>query len=155
LFHDDNTLLRTPASRAYPSLAVEPGVWRCFLVEPDHGVQVRDRGGWAHGAQRRNSTEFGLDSLLGAHAGARRVVRGRAATRRADRRRHDAAVAFDVCERFRAKVIADGDVSGVTISCGVAQLRSDELATELLLRADAALYQAEALGRDRVVIAAS
>lgn len=59
-------------------------------------------------------------------------------------------------ERLRA-AIADAPVggpAGVTASIGVAQLlESDADADELFRRADAALYEAKATGRDRVVAA--
>ena len=41
-------------------------------------------------------------------------------------------------------------VGKVTASFGVARLRADESATDLLRRADQRLYEAKALGRNRV-----
>jgi diguanylate cyclase len=46
-----------------------------------------------------------------------------------------------------------GEALRITVSIGVAQFRSDETATSLLARADAALYQAKDLGRNRVCAA--
>lgn len=46
-----------------------------------------------------------------------------------------------------------GPVSGVTASFGVAQLLPDEQAPSLLVRADRALYEAKARGRDMVTFA--
>jgi diguanylate cyclase len=43
-----------------------------------------------------------------------------------------------------------GNLANITISVGVAQFRSDDTAATLLGRADAALYQAKDLGRNRV-----
>jgi len=45
------------------------------------------------------------------------------------------------------------DAIRITVSVGVAQFRSDETAAALLARADAALYQAKELGRNRVCAA--
>lgn len=62
-----------------------------------------------------------------------------------------------VAERLRA-LVADGTTEvpfTVTISIGVAELRYDESATELLTRADAALYAAKVDGRNRVAAAAA
>ena len=58
-------------------------------------------------------------------------------------------------DRLRA-IIADLDWSAfspgmrVTISAGVATLRPDETPDTLLARADSALYQAKAQGRNRI-----
>jgi diguanylate cyclase (GGDEF)-like protein len=67
------------------------------------------------------------------------------------------AVALRVADRLRAAVATQkvitpsGEVIGVTMSCGVATLGEVPAATpdELLAYADAALYRAKALGRDR------
>lgn len=48
---------------------------------------------------------------------------------------------------------AGDDGVKITVSIGVAQFRSDETAAALLARADAALYQAKDLGRNRVCAA--
>jgi diguanylate cyclase (GGDEF)-like protein/PAS domain S-box-containing protein len=60
--------------------------------------------------------------------------------------------AFIFAEKIRKK-IADYDfpeVGRVTISCGVAQYKNGETSTELVLRADTALYQVKNSGRNRV-----
>lgn len=63
-----------------------------------------------------------------------------------------AAGAHGAAERMRAAVEAAGD--GVTISFGVAELNGrDETAEELTARADAALYDAKAGGRNQTVAA--
>ncbi len=64
--------------------------------------------------------------------------------------------AAKVAERLRGRIEAEPFTSGdlcmpVTISVGVAQAYPDELAADLLMRADAALYGAKKAGRNRVV----
>jgi diguanylate cyclase (GGDEF)-like protein len=66
---------------------------------------------------------------------------------------HDALM---VAERLRATIAAaptaiPGGELHVTVSIGVAERQPDELRDALIARADAALYQAKAAGRDRVV----
>ena len=69
--------------------------------------------------------------------------------------------AATAAERARAAVegttVTDGNgaPTSVTISIGVAGFQPDELTTteEVLKRADLALYQAKAAGRNRVVVA--
>ena len=51
------------------------------------------------------------------------------------------------------RVPGDAGPVGTTLSAGIAELRPDESAEGLLARADAALYDAKARGRDRVSIA--
>jgi len=72
----------------------------------------------------------------------------------------DAATAVQVAERLCAHVAAsaielpDGTPLGVTISIGVATSHSaDEMADDLLARADTALYAAKNAGRNRVRLA--
>ena len=67
-------------------------------------------------------------------------------------------VAHDVCERLRAAVaahpwaeMAEGLV--VTISLGLAEARGNETPMQLVARADAALYEAKRLGRNRLCVA--
>lgn len=65
------------------------------------------------------------------------------------------SVALDICERLRADVQAhpwDAIAPGlhVTISLGLADARADDTPRSLLDRADAALYEAKRLGRNRL-----
>lgn len=63
------------------------------------------------------------------------------------------ADATAVAERLRAELAAQirSDPSSITASFGVASLRADESGSDLLARADAALYRAKNAGRNRVV----
>ena len=68
------------------------------------------------------------------------------------------AAALQIAERLRASIaILDlrelGAGVAITVSLGVAELRGDETAEHLVLRADAALYQAKREGRDCVRLA--
>ena len=69
---------------------------------------------------------------------------------------HEAAA---VCERLRQRIARspvthEGTTIRVTVSQGVAQARQGEDLAGLVARADAALYQAKANGRDRVITTA-
>ncbi|RFU44915.1 GGDEF domain-containing protein [Paraburkholderia sp. DHOC27] len=79
----------------------------------------------------------------------------------------DAAQAAILLERLRAELASTpppaqagvagrtaDHTAGYTFSSGVDQLRNDEPLAALMARADAALYAAKAMGRDRVVVAA-
>ena len=67
----------------------------------------------------------------------------------------DAATASDIADALRRAVYALRPAGlEITCSCGVATAQGDEVGFELLLeRADAALYAAKRLGRDRVDLA--
>jgi diguanylate cyclase (GGDEF)-like protein len=64
-------------------------------------------------------------------------------------------VARDLAERIRIRVLADPFIEDsaklfVTVSLGVAEAGADETAESLIRRADQALYEAKASGRNRV-----
>ena len=71
----------------------------------------------------------------------------------------DGEIAREVAERFRCAVegmaITAGDGSAIrfTISAGVAQWKTGENVEQLIARADAALYEAKAAGRNQVHMA--
>ena len=71
----------------------------------------------------------------------------------------DGEIAREVAERLRAAVegmvitVGDGSAIRFTISAGVAQWKEGESVEQLIARADAALYEAKAAGRNRVVSA--
>ncbi len=74
--------------------------------------------------------------------------------------RTDTAGAEQLAERIRTTcaetpvATRDGGQLHFTTSAGIARLRQDETAEELLLRVDESLYQAKEAGRDRVILAA-
>ena len=67
----------------------------------------------------------------------------------------DPATATEIAERMRDEVARTNYAHGqpVTVSVGVALARPDDTVPELVARADTALYDAKAAGRDRVVCA--
>ncbi len=64
-------------------------------------------------------------------------------------------MARDLAERIRVRVLADPFIENaeklfITVSLGVAVARDDETAESLIRRADQAMYEAKAAGRNRV-----
>ena len=74
----------------------------------------------------------------------------------------DAETAESIAERLRCGIAEtpfeiddNGNSIGVTASIGIATLATDESTADLLKRADTALYEAKAQGRNRVVAMAA
>lgn len=70
------------------------------------------------------------------------------------------AAALGVAEKLREatgglEVDVEGEMLRVTVSVGIAELRSGESQEELVERADQALYRAKSNGRDRCVVAST
>lgn len=126
------------------------------LVDLDHFKLVNDRHGHAAG-----------DAVLTAAAGAlKEAVRAGDVVARYGGEEFlfllphaSAAAALIVAERARAAVAAlqvplpDGGTLGVTLSAGVARRHPGEPPEAAIARADRALYQAKARGRDQVRVA--
>lgn len=58
----------------------------------------------------------------------------------------------DAAQVGRSPVEVRGEQLRVTVSIGVAELRAGEQLSDVLARADTALYRAKSEGRDRVVL---
>jgi len=65
----------------------------------------------------------------------------------------DSDSAFILAEKLRLKIANEEFVTNeqVTISCGVAQYKRGEVASDFIARADSALYEAKKSGRNRVI----
>ncbi|HWS26486.1 MAG TPA: GGDEF domain-containing protein [Xanthomonadales bacterium] len=128
-----------------------------LALDLDHFKRVNDTYG--HAAGDRVLIEFAAilrDSLrlgdLGARVGGEEFIAILPQT--------DVPAAMQVAERIREHCEAlhvrsdDGAIIRFTISIGLARLDSEDNATRLLQRADAALYEAKHTGRNRVTRAA-
>ena len=62
--------------------------------------------------------------------------------------------AGELAERLRNAIRANAQMAGtgVTVSLGVTTLRPDDDLSDLIIRADRALYRAKEWGRDQVVL---
>jgi diguanylate cyclase len=61
-------------------------------------------------------------------------------------------VAEKLREVVKKAVLADGRITGLTLSAGVATTRGHDSAEQLFERADRALYRAKESGRDQVMV---
>lgn len=128
-----------------------------ILFDLDHFKQINDRHGHAAGdfvlksfaASLKSELRaidiagrFGGEEFLAILIGANAVSAGEAAER---------VRATVARQKFTVK--ATGDVLGVTVSAGVAQIGAGESTGDLIKRADTALYEAKAGGRNQVMSA--
>lgn len=124
-----------------------------MLMDIDHFKRINDRFGHDAGDQvitevariARNTVRKG--DYLGRWGGEEFILLCPSAT--------SAAVAA-LAEKIRSTIAAHGfqlrgKAVSITVSIGVALVEEDESFNETLKRADAALYQAKALGRDRII----
>jgi diguanylate cyclase (GGDEF)-like protein len=133
-------------------VTTRPHTFACALIDVDHFKRVNDR--WSHQVGDQVLARLAT-ILLGALRASDQAARygGEEFVLLLDG--VDAVSATEVCERIRDTVRAHSwhDLlpdAGITISIGVAQHHADEGVTDMLSRADAALYRAKAAGRDRV-----
>jgi len=130
----------------------------CLMIDVDNFKKINDQWGHAAGDEvlvriaAAVSAELGRGDKLGRIGGEEFCVISPDT---------DLPAAMKLAERVRAAVAtvevdAEGRRIGVTASVGVAQLESsDTTPTDVLRRADAALYGAKRNGRDRVSASAS
>ncbi len=130
------------------------------MVDVDHFKSVNDTYGHAAGDEvlttvaRRLQHETRETDVLGRYGGEEFAV---VVTSPADEA-HGTLDAREVAERLRqgvrrTPVEVRGQQLQVTVSVGVAVLREGEQLTDVLARADTALYRAKDAGRDVVVVA--
>ncbi|WP_295444302.1 diguanylate cyclase [uncultured Thiodictyon sp.] len=123
-----------------------------IMLDLDHFKQVNDTHGHGVGDQvlqdftRVAQRQLRAPDVLARWGGEEFVVAAP---------RTDLDSALRLAERLRAAVEAHAFpvIGTLTVSLGIAEYRSDDTALTLLERADAALYQAKALGRNRVAAA--
>jgi len=125
-----------------------------LAIDIDHFKQLNDRCGHAAGDAALIAVARALETAIRATDTVSRVGGEEFVVILSHA---DLAEASKVAEKLRKEVAAldvpsaSGQPLGhLSISVGVAQLRDDEDGAELLGRADAALYDAKRLGRDRV-----
>ncbi|MEW1956269.1 diguanylate cyclase [Kineococcus sp. NPDC059986] len=141
--------------RAAPGRAVA-----VVMVDVDHFKSVNDTYGHAAGDEvltavaRRLQHETRETDVLGRYGGEEFAV----VVTGAPEEGHGPLDAREVAERLRlgvsrTPVEVRGAQLQVTVSVGVAELREGEQLSDVLARADTALYRAKAAGRDVVVVA--
>ncbi|WP_442678207.1 GGDEF domain-containing protein [Sphingomonas sp. ASY06-1R] len=126
-----------------------------IIVDIDDFKNVNDRHGHWIGDQVLRTTATMMDRLLGQFG---RVGRLGGEEFALLAYRDDHATLLDRLEAFRdtiahTPILTDSVPVSVTISAGVATRHGDQTFQELFIRADGALYQAKASGRNRVVLA--
>ncbi len=113
-------------------------------INDSHGHQVGDRV--LHDVATRMVTGARSSDIVGRYGGEEFLIIFENAT---------LDVARDLAERIRIRVLADPFIENaeklfVTVSLGVAQARPGESEESLIERADQAMYEAKAAGRNRV-----
>lgn len=113
-------------------------------INDSHGHQVGDRV--LHDVATRMVTGARGSDIVGRYGGEEFLIIFENAT---------LDVARDLAERIRIRVLADPFIENaeqlfVTVSLGVAQARPGESEESLIQRADQAMYEAKAAGRNRV-----
>ncbi len=127
------------------------GALSLIMLDLDHFKQVNDNHGHSVGDQvlqdftRVAQTELRATDLLARWGGEEFVVAAL---------QTDLEAALRLAERLRAAIQAHSFpvIGTLTVSLGVAEYRGGDTALTLLERADVALYQAKALGRNRVAV---
>nr|WP_276610675.1 diguanylate cyclase [Kineococcus siccus] len=158
-------LLRLGEQRVQRVRAGGPGAGStslaALMVDVDHFKAVNDRYGHATGDEvlsavaRRLRGAAREGDVLGRYGGEEFALVVAGAGEGADAREVDVR---DLAERLRrgvdrTPVEVRGERLQVTVSVGVALLRRDERLTDVLARADTALYAAKAAGRNTVAVA--
>jgi two-component system cell cycle response regulator len=113
-------------------------------INDTHGHQVGDRV--LHDVATRMVTGARSSDIVGRYGGEEFLIIFEDAT---------LDVARDLAERIRIRVLADPFIEDseklfVTVSLGVAEARPEESAESLIRRADRAMYESKAAGRNRV-----
>ena len=126
-----------------------------LVIDIDHFKQINDTYGHQAGDEVLCATATTIQSMLRTEDGVGRWGGEEFLVALAGADGDGAgAVAARVLEGVRAaRVLADGETVGVTVTIGVAEWAGDSV-DELVGRADGALYAGKATGRDTVVFAA-
>lgn len=123
-----------------------------IMADIDHFKRINDTYGHASGD--RVLTQFGA-ALRRSVRGADTLIRWGGEEFLAIIPEADLQTASRLAERIRSTVeeMTDAEVGKITVSLGVAQLKTEESPDQLVRRADQALYAAKAGGRNRVELA--